>query len=52
MFNFLVIREMQIKAKIRHCFTSPSITKIKKTENSKGWQDVEQLDFHILLVTM
>ena len=52
MLDFLVIGEIHIKATVRHCFTPFRMNKIKKTEIPRVSRNVEQLDFHILLVSM
>ena len=46
-----VIKEMQIKTKMRHYYTPIRIVKIKNTDNTKCWQGCGGTGFLILIYT-
>ena len=42
----LAIMKMQMKTTVRFQFTSTSMAKITKTDYTKYWQDMEELNSH------
>lgn len=39
----LVITEMQIKTRIKYCFTSTRMARIKKADKNKHWQEYGEI---------